>query len=99
MDIFSFLTVILVAGCFGWITYVEHKDHKEIVEKLTEKLTEKTVVTLPWEQTIDNPDAQVTTDDQIPLEELDEDELKKNMGHMFTAQEDKEAEEAQKEIN
>lgn len=100
MDIFSFLALVIITGAYLFSSYLEKKSTKEFFDKLMEKFSEKQVVSLPWEQAVDNPEAQMKDADHIPLEEFDEDEMKEKVKHMFTVQEkDTEAEEAQKEVN
>jgi len=99
MDLFTFLALSFVAAGFTLTAYLIQKNDRETIDKLLEKFNEKPMVTLPWDESIEHPENQLKDDDHVPLEEMDDNDLKANVGHMFTTvDKDEEAEEAKKEV-
>lgn len=81
--------------------YLQNKRDKQIIDELLKKVNENKTVTFPWDEAVNNPDALAQDDDHIPLDEINDEEFMKAVRKNVEANQevDKEAEEANKEIN
>lgn len=102
MDINFLLSLIVVAVVASIPYYLLYKRDRDIINELLKKINEEKVVTLPWEQAVNDPNAQAKDDDHIPLDEIPDEEFIKAVNKNYvekTENVDKEAEEAKQELN
>ena len=98
------LGLLIISGLYGLQSYFQYRQNEKFFNAFLQKLKEmedNKVVTIPWENMINNPESTVKDDDLMPLEEMGDEAIHEAVKKMTTSpvyEKDGEAEEAKQEI-
>jgi hypothetical protein len=96
--------LLIISGLYGLQSYFQYRQNERFFNAFLQKLKEmedNKVVTVPWENMINNPESTVKDDDLSPMEEVTDEKFQEAIKRMTTSpvyEKDGEAEEAKEEI-
>lgn len=96
--------LLIISALYGLQSYFQYRQTERFFNAFLQKLKEmedNKVVTVPWEQMVNNPESLVKDDDLSPMEEISDEKFQESIRKMTTTpvyERDGEAEEAKQEI-